>query len=104
MGTLAQNYFNISDKEWNRMSREERANKKYLQREAFIKARQETHAERKENRISDALSKRKYGQGLNSRNLKDNDIRRNLNKAGYNVKQDTSAAQRLKDRFYKVKK
>tara|TARA_R110002111_G_scaffold76537_1_gene121221 strand:+ start:95 stop:406 length:312 start_codon:yes stop_codon:yes gene_type:complete len=103
MATIAQKHFKISDKEWNRMSREERANKTYLQRKAFVKLRQEAHNERRENRISDALSKKKYGQGRDSRNLKDSDIRRTLNKAGYNIKQDTSAAQRLKNR-YKVKK
>ena len=65
------------------------------------KARQEAYAEKMKNKLSDTRSAKRYGQGSDSRVLKDNQIRDTLNKAGYNIKQDTSAAQRFKKRYGK---
>ena len=94
-------HFNISDKEWKRMTRTQKLTKVGNYNQGRIKARQEKFAEKKENMISDRQSARRYGQGSDSRRLKDNQVRDTLNKAGYNIKQNTSAAQKFKDRYGK---
>lgn len=94
-------HFNISDKEWKRMTRNQKMTKVANYNQGRTEARQEAYAEKMENRLSDQRSKKRYGQGSDSRLLKDNQIRDTLNKAGYNIKQDTSAAQRFKERYGK---
>jgi len=53
------------------------------------------------NSRSDGNSWQEYGTGKDSKLLNDKDIRKTLNKAGYNIKQDTSAAKRFKKRYGK---
>ncbi len=94
-------HFNISDKEWKRMTRNQKISKIAAYNQGRTKARQEAYAEKMKNKLSDTRSAKRYGQGSDSRVLKDNQIRDTLNKAGYNIKQDTSAAQRFKKRYGK---
>lgn len=104
MATKAQTvreHFNISDKEWKRMTRDQKLTKVGNYNQGRTKARQEAYAEKMKNKLSDTRSKKRYGQGSDSRVLKDNQIRNTLNKAGYNIKQDTSAAQKFKQRYGK---
>tara|TARA_R100000231_G_scaffold136396_1_gene111651 strand:+ start:52 stop:351 length:300 start_codon:yes stop_codon:yes gene_type:complete len=89
-----QKYFNISDKEWNQMSAQEKKTKKrQYQHDYFIDVMDKASESRRNADID--LQTNIYG----NRRLSNKKVRDTLNKAGYNIKQDTSAAQRFKDRY-----
>ena len=89
-------HFNISDKEWNQMSAQEKKTKqRRYQHDYFIDA-MDMASENRRNADID-LQTNIYG----NRRLSNRKVRQTLNKAGYNIKQDTSAAQRFKQRYGK---
>ncbi len=91
-----QKHFNISDKEWNRMSAKQVANMANKYMDNFRNDANAMADEKRKNALSD-LKRNTYG----NRSLSNRKARDTLNKAGYNIKQDTSAAQRFKQRYGK---
>lgn len=91
-----QKHFNISDKEWSRMSAKQVANMANKYMDNFKNDANAMADERRKNTLSD-LKRNTYG----NRSLSNRKVRDTLNKAGYNIKQDTSAAQRFKQRYGK---
>tara|TARA_R100000234_G_scaffold92996_1_gene61216 strand:- start:276 stop:575 length:300 start_codon:yes stop_codon:yes gene_type:complete len=89
-----QKYFDISDKEWNQMSAQEKKTKKrQYQHDYFIDVMDKASESRRNADID--LQTNIYG----NKRISNKKVRDTLNKAGYNIKQDTSAAQRFKDRY-----
>ena len=91
-----QKHFNISDKEWNRMSTKQVANMANKYMDNFRNDANAMADEKRKNALSD-LKRNTYG----NRSLSNRKVRDTLNKAGYNIKQDTSAAQKFKQRYGK---
>ena len=87
-------HFNISDKEWNQMSAQEKKRKqRRYQHDYFIDVMDKASESRRNADID--LQTNIYG----NKRISNKKVRDALNKAGYNIKQDTSAAQRFKDRY-----
>jgi len=101
MANMAQKYFNITDKEWNRLPKNIRINKIQQYRQDRRDASVAKYNERREAVITDRHSKKKYGVGKDSRVYRDSDIVKNLNKSGYNIKRKTPAYDKWKKRFGK---
>ena len=83
--TQLKKHFNISDKEWNRMTGKQKIAKRGQYMDDFRNDANAMADERRKNTLSD-LQRNTYGD----RSLSNRKVRDTLNKAGYNVKQDTS--------------
>ena len=94
-----QKHFSISDKEWSRMSKELKTKKANRMMDDFRNDANAMADERRKNTLSD-LQRSTYGD----RSLSNRKVRDTLNKAGYNVKQNTTAAERFKKRYGPVSK
>jgi len=99
MANMVQKYFNITDKEWNRLPKNIRINKAQQYRHDRRDAAVAKNIERRKAVITDRLSKKRYGAGKDSRVYRDSDIVKNLNKAGYDIKRKTPAYDKWKERF-----
>tara|TARA_R100000734_G_C3307238_1_gene97781 strand:+ start:519 stop:818 length:300 start_codon:yes stop_codon:yes gene_type:complete len=96
LGHKVQKHFKISDKEWDRMSIKQIANKTNKYMDDLRKDANAVADERRRNVRSDMIKNTYADRKLSNRKVRDT-----LNKAGYNIKQDTSAAQRFKKRYGK---
>ena len=94
-----QRHFNISDNEWSRMSRQLKTKKANQMMDDFRNDANAMAAERRRNTLSD-LQRNTYG----NRSISNRKVRDTLNKARYNIKQDTTDAERFKKRYGPVKK
>ena len=96
LGDKVKKHFKISDKEWNRMSVKQVANKTNKYMDDFRNDVNAVADETRRNVRSDMKTNTYADRKLSNRKVRDT-----LNKAGYNIKQDTSAAQRFKERYGK---
>ena len=97
LGHKVQKHFKISDKEWDRMSIRQVANKTNKYMDDFRNDANSMADEKRKNARSD-MKTNTYAD----RKLSNQEVRDTLNKAGYNIKQNTSAAQKFKKRYGKV--
>jgi hypothetical protein len=96
LGDKVKKHFKISDKEWDRMSIKLKTNKANKYMDDFRNDANAMADERRKNARSDMKTNTYADRKLSNRKVRDT-----LNKAGYNIKQNTSAAQRFKERYGK---